>query len=364
MDLSPTIGKVYGIEVELHWTFILLLVFTLLISLYVFLLIVLLFVCVLIHELAHSVTSIKNGIKVRKIVLLPIGGASIIDEAKIDPRLEFNIAIAGPIMSLFLGGVFGLLAIISPPGIILETMQLMFEMNILLGVFNLLPAFPMDGGRVFRSYLQRKRSYYEATMLTVKVSKYMVGAIFVGTFAFLIFGSSFSFSYREFVTMWNLIIVMFLYSGAQAEEEGALIKKETSGLHLEDAVTKHYLLVKPNMELGELYRKLIKSGVHLAITKIGREYAFAEVYNKKVKNAIFVKDVATIIPAADAHMPLADALSFMENRNAGIVAVIKKKRFIGVATISSIQTIISLHMLSKQKARKGEKASYKRFNSQ
>ncbi len=77
---SLGIGKIFGIEIELHWTFLLLLLFTLLISTFVFILIVLLFVCVLIHELAHSITSLRNGIKVKKIILLPIGGASIIEQ--------------------------------------------------------------------------------------------------------------------------------------------------------------------------------------------------------------------------------------------------------------------------------------------
>jgi len=352
---SISIGKIFGIDIELHWSFLLLLILTLLISTFVFILIVLLFVCVLIHELAHSVTSNRNGIKVKRILLLPIGGLSLIEETKISPKVEFNIAIAGPIMSFLLGGIFGILVIFSPPGIITQTLQIMFEMNILLGVFNMLPAFPMDGGRVFRSYLQKKRNYFDATMLTVKVSKYLMGAIVLGTFAFLAFGTSFSFAYREFMTFWDLIIVMFLWSGAQAEEQGAKIKKDTFGLYLRNAVTKHFIKVNPEMRLSELYTKVVKEGEHVIITKIGKDYAYVEIYNKaKLKNAIYVKDIATKIPSLSAAMPLADALSLIESRDVSIAAVTSRNKLLGVATLSGMQTIISMHLLSKQKQQKQE----------
>ncbi|MGC8710576.1 MAG: site-2 protease family protein [Candidatus Micrarchaeia archaeon] len=349
---SLGIGKIFGIEIELHWTFLLLLLFTLLISAFVFILIVLLFVCVLIHELAHSITSLRNGIKVKKIILLPIGGASIIDDIRINPKVEFNIAIAGPIMSLFLGGIFGILVIFSPPGIITQTLQLMFEMNILLGIFNLLPAFPMDGGRVFRSYLQKKRNYFDATMLTVRVSKYLMGAIVISTFAFFAFGTSFSFAYREFMTFWDLIIVMFLWSGAQAEEQSAKIKRDTAGLHLNDAITKHFIIVDSGMRLDELYKKIVEKGEHVVITKIRDNYAYVDVYKKsRLKNAIYVRDVATVIPKLNGSMPLADALSRIESSGVSLAAVESRNKLLGIATLSSIQTIISMHLLSNQKKR-------------
>ncbi|MGB9732788.1 MAG: site-2 protease family protein [Candidatus Micrarchaeia archaeon] len=346
MDLSPSIGKIFGIEIELHWTFLLLLLFTFLLSIYLFFLIVLLFVCVLLHELAHSITSIRNGIRVKKIILLPIGGASIIDNIAVNPQVEFNIAIAGPIMSLFLAGIFGMLAILSPPGIIRGTMQVMFEMNVLLGVFNLLPAFPMDGGRVFRSYLQKKRSFYDATLLTVKVSKYLMGIILIGTFAFLVFGESFSLSYREFVALWNFIIVMFLYSGAQAEEESVKIKKETEGLRLRSAITKHFIYVKPNTNLYALYRKVLKEQEHIVITKLKDRYAYVDLRKRRREDIRLAKDAAVPIPSMRASAPLADALSLIGNTDASIIAVLDGKKFLGIATLGSIESIISLHMLS------------------
>ena len=122
-DASLGIGKIFGVAVELHWTFIALLLITLLLSPYAFVLIALLFVCVLIHELLHCIVSMRNGINVRKIILLPIGGASIIDQVSIAPEVEFNVAIAGPLMSLLLGVAFGAMVVIAPPGIANQILQ-------------------------------------------------------------------------------------------------------------------------------------------------------------------------------------------------------------------------------------------------
>ena len=120
---SVRIGKIVGIDIELHWLFILLILFFIWLSPLLGFIWILLFVCVLIHELSHSITAIHNGIKVTKIILLPIGGASIIDQTEMDPNVEFNISIAGPIMSLALGGIFGIMVIFTPPGILTYIVQ-------------------------------------------------------------------------------------------------------------------------------------------------------------------------------------------------------------------------------------------------
>jgi Zn-dependent protease len=341
-----SIGKIFGVEVDLHWTFILLLLFSLLISTFFFILIVLLFVCVLIHELAHSITSIRNKVKVKKIILLPIGGLSIMEDKRIDPRVELNMALAGPLMSLFLGCVFGVLVIFTPAGSLTLLFQLLFELNILMGVFNLLPAFPMDGGRVFRSYLQRKHNFFDATMITVKLSEYLMDLIIVGTVIFLVFPSSYSLSYREFIALWNIIIVFFLYSGAEAEKQNAIMRRETMGLRLRDAKKDSYVFVSPDLHLNQLYPIVKKRKEHLLITKIGNDYAFVDLFRKiKGKNIRYVRDVAVKIPEASERTSMADALSKMQSVNTGVLAIVNKGKLEGVTTASLIQAMISLHMI-------------------
>ncbi len=356
---SISIGSIFGIKISLHWTFILLLLFALFISAYFFLLMVVLFVCVLIHELAHSVTSKRNGINVKSIILLPIGGASIMDITDISPRLEFNIAIVGPLMSLALGFIFGFLSIFAPPGIILEVFQFLFEINILLGVFNLLPAFPMDGGRVFRAWEQRKHTFFEATMITVKVSKYLMAAIIVATLAFVLFWTSESLSYRLFLALWDFIIVIFLYGGAQAEEQNVIVKENTKGLTVRDVLSKGFIYVGENTKLHELYSMVKRSGSHIVITRIGDDYAFVDLMKGLKRRGVnTAREIAISIPRVSVRTSAYDAMNALSNANSSIAAVVSGRRLVGIVTSSHLQTLISLHMLhkSKNKGSEGEAA--------
>ncbi|MEM0148713.1 MAG: site-2 protease family protein [Candidatus Micrarchaeaceae archaeon] len=349
MDGELNIGTIFGIKVSLHWTLVLLILLTLLISPYVFLLMVLLFACVLLHELAHSITSQRSKIKVKKIVLSPIAGASIIDMLSISPEKEFKISIVGPIMSLFLSGVFGMLAAVSPPGIIVQTFQILFLMNILLGVFNLLPTFPMDGGRIFRSYFQRKHNFFDSTMMVVKASRYTMALIVVGTFAFIAFWPSYSLPYREFIAILNFIAVMFLYGGTKAEEESAIIKEGTKGLHVRNFITKKFAFVKSNAALGEIYNAIKSSKEHVIITKIGGDYYYVDIFRRaKIASAKYASDLALPIPKISASVGVADALSAMEGENIGIAAVTSGGKLIGITTSALLQAAISLHMAKKR----------------
>ncbi|MEM3208750.1 MAG: site-2 protease family protein [Candidatus Micrarchaeaceae archaeon] len=354
MASEVNIGTIFGIKVSLHWTLVLLILLTLLISLYVFMLMVLLFACVLLHELAHSITSQRNKIKVKRIVLSPIAGASIIDMLSVSPEKEFRISIVGPIMSLFLSGVFGMLAAISPPGLVVQTFQILFLMNILLGVFNLLPTFPMDGGRIFRSYFQRKHNFFDSTMMVVKASKYTMALIVVGTIAFIAFWPSYSLPYKEFVAMLNFIAVMFLYSGTKAEEESAIIKRDTRGLHVGSFVTRKFTFVRSAAALGEIFKAIKASGEHVVITKIGSNYYYVDIFRKaKVASSKYARDLAMPIPKVSASIGVADALSAMESGDIGIAAVTSGGKLVGITTSALLQAAISLHMareLSKRGA--------------
>jgi Zn-dependent protease len=170
MKYSFKIGSIWGIPIELHITFILLMgaVFFLFYpQLYFFVLILFLFVFVVFHELAHSVVARHYGIKVRKIVLYPIGGVSEIEEIPEKPSIEWRMAIAGPLTSFLIGiTLFGLdqfITIETPAALFAPSLatagSLMLDLavlNLILGAFNLIPAFPMDGGRVFRALLAER----------------------------------------------------------------------------------------------------------------------------------------------------------------------------------------------------------------
>ncbi|MEM3841175.1 MAG: site-2 protease family protein [Candidatus Micrarchaeaceae archaeon] len=352
VDISPYIGSLFGIRIQLHWSFVLLLIFSLVLSLYLFAIIVLLFVCVLLHELAHSITSKRNGINVKKIILLPIGGASMIDMEEIKPEIEFRISIAGPIASIFIGMILGVFAVVIPPGGIKHIVQLLFLINILLGVFNILPGFPLDGGRVFRSYEQKKHSFLDATKITVKLSKIVIALFVLGTIIYAAIEPGYSFAYREFVVFWDILIAVFLYGGAQAEYQTAYIREAAAPLKVKDAISKNYAVVKPGTTIGDLYGILLKEHTHIILVDYGKEVKLVEgvklgssLNPEYLSNAIdkFCVD----IPVVDYNRSLPSAIDKMRNNNANVIAVKRFGKIVGVLVAQHVESVIALYISKK-----------------
>ncbi len=191
MNGSLKIGTAFGIPIRIHWTFLLLP--------YVLWLggsepatllawIVVVFGCVLLHELGHSLVAKGFGIRVLDISFWPLGGMARMSEIPESPRIEGLVAIAGPAVNLALAGL-GLLSatltgVLGTAGV---TLSLWFAgINLLQGTFNLLPAFPMDGGRILRAFLARKRDWVSATELAVRVGRVVAGLMLVGSLAMMV----------------------------------------------------------------------------------------------------------------------------------------------------------------------------------
>ena len=177
MRWSTQIGKVLGIPIRVHWSMaLLLLLFSWGSGLggiaATGLSLVLLFASVLMHELAHALAARAGGIGTSEILLLPIGGLAKIEQEPRSGKQEVAIALAGPAMSLVLGGLAGLLMVFGPPtGIIHAVATMVTWANVMLGLFNLLPAFPLDGGRVLRGALRERRGLLEATRIAATVGR-------------------------------------------------------------------------------------------------------------------------------------------------------------------------------------------------
>jgi Zn-dependent protease len=346
---SPYIGSIYGIPVELHWTFVAMMLLALLISLNLFIIFVLLFVCVFLHELAHSVTAIKNNISVKKIILYPLGGGSVIDLDDIPPKLEFRIAIAGPVSSFLLGFIFGIMVIFIPAGTIKLFVQLLFILNILLAVFNILPWFPLDGGRVLRSYLEKKRNFLSATKLTVNISNAIIVLFIIGTIAFVAVENGYSLLYKEFIVLWDVFIAVFLYGGAKAELQGAYVKEYTKGIKVSAALSSNYIMLKGKPSVHEIYSAVIKSHKHIILFREnGKIYAIARMpqnmlMSTKAQN-IDISKMSVALEQFEAGEPIYSAYSKMQSEGIGIAAVLKKGRFAGIVQIQHLESLISLHM--------------------
>jgi Zn-dependent protease len=215
------LGRIAGIQILVHWTFLLLIgwiVFremrrgsdttTTLITIGF---VLALFFCVVLHELGHSLTARRFGIETRKITLLPIGGVASLERIPEDPKQELLVAVAGPAVNVVIALVlyiFTPVRQIDPTELIdgLNTWQgflfSLFTVNIFLVIFNAIPAFPMDGGRILRALLAMKLGRLRATQLAAGLGQFIsIFFVFAGLF------------YNPFL----VLIGIFVYFGARSE---------------------------------------------------------------------------------------------------------------------------------------------------
>lgn len=192
---SIHIGNAFGIPVRIHATFLLLLYGVVLLTddpLKILGLLVLVFGCVLLHELGHSLVARGFGLRVADITLWPLGGIARMSEIPENSRIEALIAIAGPavnfalaglaVLGLTAGSAFGLDSD-SAPG---RFLWFFLVANLMQGGFNLVPAFPMDGGRLLRAFLGRKRDWVRATETAVRVGRWVAVLLFLLSVTFLV----------------------------------------------------------------------------------------------------------------------------------------------------------------------------------
>ncbi|MFL6402239.1 MAG: site-2 protease family protein [Nitrososphaeraceae archaeon] len=222
------------------------------------------FISILIHELAHSIVALRYGLKVRQIILFIFGGVSDIEEGESskDFRKEFKIAIAGPMTSFVIAAILGLawwiLLFVSQTGepssaannnvitIIEAILQYGAIINAVLGGFNLVPAFPLDGGRILRSALLRwKRDYDQSTKIAVRIGTAI-------SYVFMAIGFIIMLSGSFIGGMWLLFIGWFLNSGAQSYLEQHQLSTALSGVYLKDIMNITYVPVKPDIMVNEL----------------------------------------------------------------------------------------------------------------
>jgi len=276
MKYSFKIGSVWGIPIELHITFILLMAAVFILSypqLYFFILMVFLFVFVVAHELSHSLVARHYKIKVRKIVLYPIGGVSQIEEIPEKPSIEWRMAIAGPLTSFIIGGV--LLALNKVISIEAPTISLapslatagsltldLATLNFILGAFNLIPAFPMDGGRVFRALLAERMKFSDATKYAAFIGK-LLGIVMA------VFGALSNF--------WLIIIGVFIYIGATEEAESTIVSTTIARVRVKDVMYSEAASVKPETTLADALEVMFKARYHDII--IEKDGAFQGIVN-------------------------------------------------------------------------------------
>ena len=344
MGRSLRIGSIRGVPIRVHWSFPLLLLFVILPingrttarSLAGALVwIAALFACIVIHELSHSFVARRRAFTVRDIVLLPIGGVSEILGLPGTPSDELAIAIAGPLASLVLAALLGLIGYASgaalwPPGLFAGAIvsRLMWA-NLLLAGFNLLPAIPMDGGRVLRSLLARNRSDMRATVLAVRVGRVMGLLMILAGLRY---------------DLWLCIIGVLVFVGAGGEQQAAAVRTAAGGLKVSDVMVHDPTTLEVNFPLSVVAPFLEASpGRVLPVVDRGRYVGIVAADRLPgPPGALLVGDAtdrgAPALAAGDPIYPVAvDCLATGRRR---VAAVLDGERVVGVLYAPHLQAAL------------------------
>jgi Zn-dependent protease len=264
MKWSWRIGRIAGIDVYMHFTFLILLGWVALAyyreggpagAVAGVLFILALFGIIVLHELGHALTARHFGIATRDITLLPIGGVARLERMPEDPRQELLVAVAGPAVNVVLAVVFlGILLLregLAHQSLVLRFggsfLDQMFWINVSLVLFNLLPAFPMDGGRVLRALLAMRMDYVRATQVAASVGQAM--ALAFGFFGLL---------YNPFL----IFIALFVWMGAAGEASMVQLRAALAGIPISQAMFTDFRTLAPHETLGQAVEHVLAGFQH------------------------------------------------------------------------------------------------------
>lgn len=252
MKWSFRIGSIFGIPVTVHITFLLLLLLVFFAGQSIIgtgglngvVFVILVFASVVFHELSHATVARHYGINVVDITLLPIGGVARMATPPDNPKQEILIAAAGPAASLALAFCLWFLASAVGTGVSISDMSVrggllaqLTAVNVVLALFNLLPAFPMDGGRILRGFLGLYLSQYKATRIAVGIGQvFAIVLFFVGLMA---------------MNFFMILIALFVYIGAESEERQMGIMLSLGGAKAQDAMITGLSTLTPDRTVGE-----------------------------------------------------------------------------------------------------------------
>ena len=320
---------------------------------------IILFVSVLIHELSHSYIAKKNGLPIARITLFFFGGVSEMTEEPRDAGLEVRMAAAGPLMSFLIAGVLGgiwyFAKLTALPIAVTATVGYGALINAVLGAFNLLPAFPLDGGRVFRGSLwKRSKNLVGATKIATRLSEALSFAMMLGGFVAIILGNLFN-------GIWIVILGWFIKSGAETSLRQTLVGETLTGVTVGNIMTREVLSVPPDITVQQLISDYFLVHPHGGYP-VMREGQLLGLVTLQSARSI-PKDMRTTETVAQAMIPLEraptiqpavsalDALHRMARERVGIMLVTESNSMLGIVTrgdlMKTIQTRQELELHDK-----------------
>jgi CBS domain-containing protein len=290
-----------------------------------------LFMAVLMHELSHSLVSRRSGVNVKGILLFIFGGVSLLEEFPKEPGKEIIIAFVGPLTSFIIAlisyGIF-----LSGIPVIAEFFIVFAYFNAVLGVFNLIPAFPLDGGRILRGFLARRTNFLKATQMAAGIGKSL--AIFMGIFGLLAFSP------------WLLLIALFIYMGANEEERMVVVENILVGSKVKDVMTPNPVTVLPDTTVEEALELMLRTR-HLGYPVVENNRVIGIITLQDISRApkdkriedLMSKNVLTIKPDVTTF----DAFKIMNEHRIGRLPVVNYNgELIGIVSRTDLMRILEL----------------------
>ena len=363
---SIPVGRLFGIEIRIHLTFLFLLIFLFSTEvatqdssagLRVLGLVGIIFGSVVLHELGHALVARGSGIPAKGIILLPIGGITILDEAHAIPdpinawKRDIRVAAAGPLVNLFIAGLSALVLLAVIPGLSLTAKPLLDSSallrsivwaNLYLGLFNLLPAYPMDGGRVLRAFFSRRVDVVQATHRAVRIGHvFSILMIMVGMLLSMHAESRWN-------GYWLMMIGFFLFAGAQLEERSAVFQSVLQSVRLEEVMLTDFATLSPADTLEDALEKAVHT-LQDDFPVVRGSDMVGVVSRQKILEALraegngYVQAVMNrIFEVAAKQESLASAFRKLSARNLSIIPIVDDQHLVGIVTLQNLMHSMSL----------------------
>ncbi len=365
---SIKLFKVFGIEIRLDYSwFIIFALFAYyfgfeyfprvlsglnkgLLALITIITVILFFTSLLIHEMSHSLVARRRGTSVKRITLFIFGGMAEIEKEPETPYSEFVMAIAGPAASFVMGIIFGVIWIftvnIAP---IREPVKYLAIINIVLGVFNMLPGYPLDGGRVLRSIVWKVTGNLERSTFIASTAGRVIGFMIIAVGVFFILTGNF------LNGVWLAFIGWFLQSSAQRGYRQLIFETSIKGIKVGDVMNENIVNVTKDMTIQDLvddYFMKYRFGRFPVIEdeKTQRFIGVISLHDIKgvskeewaeVKIGDIVKTVSES-EKVNMSMEISDAIKKMSKNNLGHLVIMSGSRLRGIITKSDVMRFIKI----------------------
>ncbi|MGM0446491.1 MAG: site-2 protease family protein [Bacillota bacterium] len=302
-----------------------------------------LFASVALHELGHSFVARSKGQQINSITLMLLGGIAEIKEMTENPDDELKISLIGPMVSLAIGLTFILIAQLISSILIADLRFLILylgQLNVFLAIFNMLPAFPNDGGRVLRSLIAKRKDFLQATQIAVTVSKVIV-------FLFGVIG----FIYGNFIL---ILIAFFIYMRANQEFQYSMLKDTLSDLRVKDLMSTEVSYISSDLTVKELLEMMLhKSHSGYPVIDEGKLIGCvtmedirnikSDKHHEKYVEDIMSTDIKKISPDQDVNK----ALQILLEEDIGRLMVMEEDKLVGIITRTDIFNAFKIKQVEK-----------------